>query len=193
MSVGDDRVLTNEILRRGWRTVYQETAQVWTDAPNTWRKFWAQQLRWGRSSQRETLLSLGWLWRRPFTLLCFLSDIVIPFWLYALFSLAIFHAVLHVPSPIDLPVSVQFPLAYAGMLGSIGFRQIPHFRRFRGDIKYLPLFVLQLTFLMAPTRIVAFATMFHNSWRTRPHPAITPVPVAEATAASEERMRQVAS
>jgi hyaluronan synthase len=64
-AVGDDRVLTNELLRTGWRTVYQSTARVSTDAPDDWPTFWRQQLRWGRSSQRETLLSLPWLWRRP--------------------------------------------------------------------------------------------------------------------------------
>ena len=45
--VGDDRVLTNELLRDGWRTVYQSTALVETDAPSDWRTFWRQQLRWG--------------------------------------------------------------------------------------------------------------------------------------------------
>ena len=45
--VGDDRVLTNELLRTGWRTVYQSTALVETDAPSDWRTFWRQQLRWG--------------------------------------------------------------------------------------------------------------------------------------------------
>ena len=81
--VGDDRVLTNELLRNGWRTVYQSTALVETDAPSDWRTFWRQQLRWGRSSQRETLLSLRWLWRRPVAFACFATDIVTPFALYA--------------------------------------------------------------------------------------------------------------
>jgi hyaluronan synthase len=194
MSVGDDRVLTNEILRSGWRTVYQSTAQVWTDTPSTWRKFWAQQLRWGRSSQRETLLSLGWLWQRPFALLCFLSDIVIPFWLYTLFALTASHALLHVPSPMHLPISAQLAIAYGGMLASIGVRQIPHFRRYPGDIRYLPLFVLQLTFFMAPTRIAAFATMFHNSWRTRTAPAmsVAHADVAQQAASDERQLRRVA-
>jgi hypothetical protein len=60
--------------------------------------------------------------------------------------------------------------AYLGMLVSVGLRQIPHFRRRPSDIRHLPLFVLQLTFFMVPTRIAAFATMFHNSWRTRDAP-----------------------
>ena len=81
--VGDDRVLTNELLRNGWRTVYQSTALVETDAPSDWRTFWRQQLRWGRSSQRETLLSLRWLWRRPVAFASFATDIVTPFALYA--------------------------------------------------------------------------------------------------------------
>ena len=81
--VGDDRVLTNELLRDGWRTVYQSTALVETDAPSDWRTFWRQQLRWGRSSQRETLLSLRWLWRKPVAFASFATDIVTPFALYA--------------------------------------------------------------------------------------------------------------
>jgi ABC-type enterobactin transport system permease subunit len=58
-------------------------------------------------------------------------------------------------------------VGYAGMLVSIGIRQIPHFRRSPADIRRLPLFVLQLTFLMAPIRIAAFATMLHQGWATR--------------------------
>jgi cellulose synthase/poly-beta-1,6-N-acetylglucosamine synthase-like glycosyltransferase len=167
MHVGDDRVLTNEILRSGWRTVYQATARVQTDSPNTWRAFWQQQLRWGRSSQRETFLCLGWLWRRPFTLLCFLSDIIIPFLLYAVLVTAVIRVALGVPSPIDAPILAQLGLAYCGMITSIGVRQIPHFRRYPGDALALPIFVLQVTFFMAPTRIAAFATMFHQNWHTR--------------------------
>ena len=173
MHVGDDRVLTNEILRRGWRTVYQSTARVQTDAPDTWRKFWKQQLRWGRSSQRETLLSLGWLWRRPFAFVCFTSDIVIPFLLYAVVVGALVRMALGVPSPIHASLSVQLGLAYLGMVGSIGLRQIPHFRRHPRDIWSLPIFVLQVTFFMAPTRLMAFATMFHQSWHTRAERAAT--------------------
>jgi hyaluronan synthase len=169
MHIGDDRVLTNEILRMGWRTVYQSSARVQTDAPNTWRAFWKQQLRWGRSSQRETILSLGWLWKRPFALLCFASDIVIPFLLYAVLVTAVVRMALGVPSPLDAPILVQLGLAYLGMITSIGIRQIPHFARYPKDALALPIFVLQVTFFMAPTRIIAFATMFHQNWHTRGH------------------------
>jgi hyaluronan synthase len=169
-SVGDDRVLTNELLRRGWRTVYQSTAYVETDAPDDWPTFWRQQLRWGRSSQRETLLSLRWLWRRPVALACFATDIATPFALYAVFALAIAHAVNGAGGPTGWRWEVELPLGYLGMLVSIGLRQIPHFRRRPADVRRLPLFVLQLTFVMVPLRILAFSTMLHQDWATRRAP-----------------------
>ena len=159
--IGDDRVLTNELLRAGWRTVYQSTALVVTDAPNDWPKFWRQQLRWGRSSQRETLLSLGWLWRRPAALASFATDIVTPFALYAVLAFAVAHGLAGTGSA-RLAAGAELMLAYLGMLVSIGLRQLPHFRRVPRDVPGLPLFAIQLTFFMVPIRILAFASMLNQ-------------------------------
>ena len=177
--VGDDRVLTNELLRGGWRTVYQSTALVTTDAPSDWRTFWRQQLRWGRSSQRETLLSLRWLWRKPVAFASFATDIVTPFALYGFAVYAVRHATLGGGDPTALPLAWELPLAYVGMLLSIGIRQIGHVRRTPRDLTRLPLFVLQLTFVMVPIRIAAFATMFHQGWSSRPAAAPALAAVAE--------------
>jgi hyaluronan synthase len=183
LHVGDDRVLTNELLRNGWRTVYQSTAVVLTDAPSDWRTFWKQQLRWARSSQRETLLSLRWLWRRPAALACFATDIVTPFALYSVMALAVAGALAGGGAGPAIPVAPELVLGYLGMVTSIGIRQIPHFRRSPHDLRRLPVFVLQLTFLMVPIRIAAFATMLHQGWGTRtaaPRGAIHEAPVAES-------------
>jgi hyaluronan synthase len=185
--VGDDRVLTSELLRNGWRTVYQSTARVETDAPSDWASFWRQQLRWGRSSQRETLLSLRWLWRKPVALTAFAADIVTPFALYAVVGLAVAHAVSGHSGVAGLPLAVEVPLGYLGMLVSIGLRQVPRLRRVPRDIPRLPLFVLQLTFFMVPIRIAAFATMFHQGWGTRserPEPVAVLPPLAAPAADS---------
>ena len=167
--VGDDRVLTNELLRNGWRTVYQSTALVETDAPSDWRTFWRQQLRWGRSSQRETLLSLRWLWRRPVAFASFATDIVTPFALYARRRRS--------PSrtrspgtatPTGLPLALELPLALRRHARQ--HRRAPDRRTCaasRATCARLPLFVLQLTFVMVPIRIAAFATMFHQDWGSR--------------------------
>jgi hyaluronan synthase len=167
VEIGDDRVLTSQLLRAGWRTVYQSSARVYTDAPPDWRTFWRQQLRWGRSSQRETVLSLPWLWRRPVAFATFATDIITPFALYAVVALGIVHALAPHGGGGDLPLGTELALGYLGMLISIGVRQIPHFRRRPRDLLRLPQFALQLTFVMAPLRILAFATMLHQSWSTR--------------------------
>jgi hyaluronan synthase len=167
LHVGDDRVLTNELLRAGWRTVYQSTALVTTDAPSDWRTFWKQQLRWGRSSQRETFLSLRWLWRKPVAFACFATDIATPFALYAVMALGVANAVGGVGGPTGFPLPVELSLGYLGMLTSIGLRQIPHFRRVPKDVFRLPVFVLALTFFMVPIRLAAFATMLHQGWGSR--------------------------
>jgi hyaluronan synthase len=169
--VGDDRVLTNELLRRGWRTVYQSSALVLTDAPDSWPRFWRQQLRWGRSSQRETLLSLGWLWRRPVAFACFATDIVTPFALYAVLAIAVAHWLHGHDGAAGLSPAVQLALGYVGMVMSIGLRQVPHFRRVPRDTARLPLFVIQLTFFLAPIRILAFGSMLNQDWTSRPGPA----------------------
>jgi hyaluronan synthase len=168
--VGDDRVLTSELLRTGWRTVYQSTAHVETDAPPDWRTFWRQQLRWGRSSQRETLLAWRWLWRRPVAGLMFVTDIVTPFALYAVVMLGIAHALGPGSGRPGLPIAAELVLGYVGMVVSIGIRQLPHLRRRPRDLRRLPLFVLQLTFVMVPIRLLAFATLLHQSWSTRATP-----------------------
>jgi hyaluronan synthase len=169
IEIGDDRVLTSELLRNGWRTQYQSRALVLTDAPSDWRGFWRQQLRWGRSSQRETLLTLRWLWRRPAAFVCFASDIVTPFALYGVIAISVARGMYSTGAG-STPVSPELLLAYPGMLASIGVRQIGHFRRTPADLLRLPLFVLQLTFVMVPIRIAAFATMLHQGWGTRTTP-----------------------
>jgi hyaluronan synthase len=178
--VGDDRVLTSELLRSGWRTVYQSTAVVETDAPVAWRMFWRQQLRWGRSSQRETLLSLRWLWRRPVAFASFVTDIVTPFALYAVVCLAVARGLRGEGGVTGAPLGIELLLGYLGMLVSIGMRQVGHVRRHPRDLARLPVFVLQITFVLVPIRLAAFATMFHQGWTSRRATATAPAPVYRA-------------
>jgi hyaluronan synthase len=60
---GDDRALTNMVLRSGWTTIYDARAEAWTDAPDRYRKFFKQQLRWKKSWAREGPLLLSHVWR----------------------------------------------------------------------------------------------------------------------------------
>jgi hyaluronan synthase len=62
---GEDRSMTNFILGRGFDTVYQRSAQVFTVVPWTYKRLWKMYLRWDRSYIRETLHLFRIVWRRP--------------------------------------------------------------------------------------------------------------------------------
>lgn len=63
---GDDRALTNLIIKRGYRTIYHAGAVASTDVPTEYRRFFRQQLRWKKSWLREGPLLMSHAWRtRP--------------------------------------------------------------------------------------------------------------------------------
>jgi hyaluronan synthase len=59
---GDDRALTNMVLRR-WKVIYDSEAEVWTEAPERYRQFFKQQLRWQKSFVGESLVLVRHSWR----------------------------------------------------------------------------------------------------------------------------------
>jgi hyaluronan synthase len=80
---GDDRALTNVLLRRGWRTVYDCEAEAWTDAPDRYGTFFRQQLRWKKSWAREGPILLSHVWRTrplafPFVFVATLAGLMSP-------------------------------------------------------------------------------------------------------------------
>ena len=60
---GDDRSLTNRILSK-YHVVFHHDAVCWTYAPETWSKFFRQQIRWKKSWSRETLIAGKMMWRK---------------------------------------------------------------------------------------------------------------------------------
>jgi hyaluronan synthase len=76
---GDDRSLTNFVLRH-YRVLYCDTARCWTYVPNTWAKYFRQQLRWKKSWYRETLTASGIMWRKhPLSALFYYTGILLTF------------------------------------------------------------------------------------------------------------------
>jgi hyaluronan synthase len=62
---GEDRALTNDIMRLGYDSVYQRSASVLTLVPTTYRQLCRMFLRWDRSFVREELRFARIVWRRP--------------------------------------------------------------------------------------------------------------------------------
>jgi hyaluronan synthase len=62
---GEDRSLTNFILQQGFDSVYQDSAVVWTVAPESYSKLCRMYLRWDRSYIREEFRLARILLGRP--------------------------------------------------------------------------------------------------------------------------------
>jgi hyaluronan synthase len=55
---GEDRFITHNILMRGHGTYMDMSAVCWTTVPNTFEKYWGQQLRWRRTTIRDFFFTL---------------------------------------------------------------------------------------------------------------------------------------
>jgi hyaluronan synthase len=179
LEVSDDRTLTNECLKQGYRAVYQSTSLVYTDAPTTWRKMAKQQFRWARGSQYNTLRMLPWMLRHSRTLAFFyICDILLPFLLVCTaLSWAFRLSASHTPDlfggfvtrfgrPTALPLMLGLTLVMSALSSAI--RQARHLAHRPDDLFRLPAFVLISTFFLMPIRLLGFARMAHNTgWGTR--------------------------
>jgi hyaluronan synthase len=179
LEVSDDRTLTNLTLKQGYRTVYQSTSLVYTDAPLEWRKLAKQQLRWARGSQYNTLRMLPWMARHaPVLGLFFAADIALPFLLLG----AVIGGTYRIFSGQGTNYYVSFLKHYGAAHGlfvvagltvaasalSMGVRQFRHLRERPFDILWMPVFVLISSLFLMPIRLLGFFRMAHRgSWGTR--------------------------
>ncbi len=63
-NIGEDRAMTNLVLRSGYHVHYQREAMVYTTAPITVPKLWKMLLRWARSNVRESIVITRFVFRR---------------------------------------------------------------------------------------------------------------------------------
>ncbi|MFU2208470.1 glycosyltransferase family 2 protein [Solidesulfovibrio sp. C21] len=62
-NIGEDRALSNIVLAKGFRVVYQHEAVVFTTLPEKYRGLCRMLLRWARSNVRESLVMARYLYR----------------------------------------------------------------------------------------------------------------------------------
>jgi hyaluronan synthase len=179
LEVSDDRTLTNETLKQGFRTVYQSTSTVYTDAPVTWRKMAKQQLRWARGSQYNTLRMLPWMLRNSRTLaFLYICDIVLPFLLLC----SVTGWALRNAASNDEDMFAGFVSRYGERYGyvlvlgltvamgalSSAIRQSRHLAQKPSDFFRLPAYLLLGTFFLTPIRLLGFVRMAQaGGWGTR--------------------------
>jgi hyaluronan synthase len=180
LEVSDDRTLTNLALKQGYRTVYQSTSLVYTDAPTRLKKLVKQQFRWARGSQYNTLRMLPWMLRHaPLLAFFFVTDILLPFlWLCTAISWVVranwtdngadlYAGLLHVQRHALVAVVVLTVLTSAL---AMCLRQARHIAEVPADFFWMPFYILFSTLVLMPIRIYGFFRCGHvGTWGTRAH------------------------
>jgi hyaluronan synthase len=53
--IGEDRAMTNMILKQGYKVLFQRNALVWTNVPDAYKQLYKMYVRWERSNVRENI------------------------------------------------------------------------------------------------------------------------------------------
>lgn len=164
---GDDRDLTTETIKQGFRAVYQESSIVYTDCPRTLGDLFKQQLRWYRSVTRETLVQMG-LYIRKMPVQQFFS---LEFILSAPILLLLVGRFFYELLAYGVRQPVLYPLLIAlNVLVYIGLNYIKYLPILARNPKYtiiLPLInVLSFVYIF-PAKLLAAVTWLRQGWITR--------------------------
>ena len=158
---GDDRHLTNLVLRQGYQVVFDNRAVARTQVPTTLPQYLRQQTRWNKSFYREMLVTARFAHRRhPYMGADLICQAVLPFMLITALFAMLYQAVF-----IDVSHLWEYGLVVAGIAlvrsvyGMLRTRD-PGFLTF---VFYGFLHVI----LLIPVRLYALATLKRTGWGTR--------------------------
>jgi N-acetylglucosaminyltransferase len=169
---GEDRFLTHQIVKAGYRTRMTMDAMCFTKAPTTLKGYFNQQLRWKRSNIVDFVVGIGHSWKlHPLLCLQYLSMLMLllvyPFVIVThllggqFFELAMFH----------VEVIALFGLIY---YFAPSVRKLPPYLRVH-PLSFLPMAVLMPVAYLLLTPLGLF-TLDSSSWETRGHQG-APTPV----------------
>jgi len=162
---GEDRFLTHQIVKHGYKTRMTMDAMCFTKAPTTLKGYFNQQLRWKRSNIVDYVVGVGHAWQlHPLLCLQYLSLLMLllvyPFVIvthvinHQFFSLAMFH----------VEVIALFGLVY---WFAPSVRRLPPWLRVH-PLSFLPMAVLMPVAYLLLTPLGMF-TLDSSSWETRGH------------------------
>ncbi len=167
---GEDRFLTHQIVKHGYKTRMTMDAMCFTKAPPRLRDYFAQQLRWKRSNIVDYLFGFKHAWKlHPLLCIHYLSLVLLLF-VYPVViishvtqgefvSLAMFH----------MQIIAMFALLY---YFSPSVRRLPPWLRVH-PIAFLPMTVMMPVayLLLTPLGLLTLDT---SSWETRGHGNVAP-------------------
>jgi hyaluronan synthase len=155
---GDDRHLTNRILKTGKKVVYTEYAIGYTDTPVEYGRYYKQQTRWSKSYFREYLFNMQSLYLHSFWMAYELTYQVVYFFLLMYWSLYI----LYFGSILQQSLALLITLVMSILKSLYGV--------YKTKNKYYILFFLYsyiYYLIIIPSKIHALITLWDMEWGTR--------------------------
>lgn len=179
--ISDDRTLTNYALIDGWKTVFQRSSLVLTDAPTGLQTLVKQQYRWAKGSQYNTLRMLGWMLRKaPWLALYYAADVLIPFvtfgvliswfvrWAASIYSTNVYLPMWRVLGENDLATVqiIGIAIVLSWLFAAVRFSRVV--KENPAEFWMIPLYLISNTLLMMPIRILGFFECgLQGAWGTR--------------------------
>ena len=163
VSFGDDRSLTNLILKQGKKTIYASNVQAYTIVPETLRQLIKQQLRWKKSWFINTSKAGRYVWKLdPFMAATYfyplaLITIVTPF--MAIYGL-LYYPLAHLHLPVWFLGGTLLVTCLFMIMSALLSRDNRHWY-------YLVLWSLLNTFVLSMMLPYALLTIRNNKWGTR--------------------------
>ena len=163
ITYGEDRLLTNIILKEGYKSVYCEDSIGWTWAKSKLSDFLKQQTRWRRSWVRESLRCISFCYKKPLLFLNTLFGLVLPI-LFSIIILTLMARGIITHSPYIL-------YTLFGISGIIiittYIRDLPLLIEDPSLAKILYLYALLNLFLITPIWLYAIFSIDSTEWGTR--------------------------
>ena len=159
---GDDRSLTNYLLKTGYDTIFSPSAIAYTIVPDSFSKFMKQQLRWKKSWTRETIIASSFMWKKnPIASFSFYLGFILPI----LAPIIVARALVWYPyyTHGQLPIYYIFGLLVVSVMYGI------YYNAYTKDNKwfYGAIFTLFYTLILIWQLPYAILTIRDSRWGTR--------------------------
>lgn len=160
---GDDRSLTNWVIKSGYKTIYTEEAQAFTICPDDIRTFMKQQVRWKKGwFVNSILISKFLLFRHPFVAITYF---------FPLFAVSLLTPIVAVQALVYGPImNGAGPWVYLTGIFLITLLTVCYYRFIDRSNKYWPYMFVWAAINMAVLSFVLFyalATIQNRKWGTR--------------------------
>ncbi len=163
VNFGDDRSLTNLILKNGYRTIYVDNVQAYTIVPETFRQLIKQQIRWKKSWFINTIKASKYMWR--------VDPFIAATYFYPLAIVTVFTPIMAVYGLLVFPIMHStFPVWFlAGTLVTSGLFMIMSSLLSSDNRHWYYLLVWSVinTFVLTFLFPYALLTIRDNKWGTR--------------------------